>query len=145
MIRTSIRPARWLTGSALLAGLLALGAAAPIEPNLISGLQWRMIGPFRGGRVSAVSGVIGKPGTFYIGLPLGGVWKTTSAGTTWYPIFDSVKEASSVGSVQVAPSDPKGTGCTSPSTPARRGSTWGSTKRSRSRRFSSIRRIRTWC
>ena len=106
MTRRPSHPARWLTGSALLAGLLALGAAAPIEPNLISGLQWRMIGPFRGGRVSAVSGVIGKPGTFYIGLPLGGVWKTTSAGTTWYPIFDSVKEASSVGSVQVAPSDP---------------------------------------
>ena len=106
MTRRPSHPARWLASSALLAGLLALGAAAPLEPNLISGLQWRMIGPFRGGRVSAVSGVIGKPGTFYIGLPLGGVWKTTSAGTTWYPIFDSVKEASSVGSVQVAPSDP---------------------------------------
>ncbi len=41
-----------------------------------------------------------------MGLPLGGVWKTTSAGTTWYPIFDDVKEASSVGSIEVAPSDP---------------------------------------
>src|SRR5580698_3081267 len=101
-----VSPARWLTGAALLAAVITLGAASPLEPNLVSGLRWRMIGPFRGGRVAAVTGVIGQPGTFYIGAPLGGVWKTTSAGATWYPIFDSVKEASSVGSVQVAPSDP---------------------------------------
>jgi photosystem II stability/assembly factor-like uncharacterized protein len=90
----------------LLIALFALGAARPIEPNLLSGLVWRNIGPFRGGRVSAVSGVVGQPGVFYIGLPLGGVWKTTSAGTTWFPIFDSIKEVSSIGSVEVAPSDP---------------------------------------
>lgn len=99
-------PARWLAGGALIVGIMTLGAAAPVQPSLISGLRWRNVGPFRGGRVAAVTGVIGQPGTFYIGLPLGGVWKTTSGGTTWYPIFDSVKEASSVGSVQVAPSDP---------------------------------------
>ena len=98
--------APWLGGAAVLAGLLTLGAASPLEPNLVSGLRWRMVGPFRGGRISATTGVIGQPGTFYVGLPLGGVWKTTSAGTTWYPIMDAVKEASSVGSVQVAPSDP---------------------------------------
>ena len=68
-----IRPARWLTASALVAGLITLAAATPLEPNLVSGLRWRMIGPFRGGRVSAVTGVIGQHGTFYIGLPLGGV------------------------------------------------------------------------
>jgi hypothetical protein len=56
--------------------------------------------------VSAVSGAIGQPGTFYAGFPLGGVWKTTSAGETWYPVFDSVKEASSVGAIAVAPSNP---------------------------------------
>src|SRR6185436_11896873 len=88
------------------AGLLPLAIRPPVNPNLYSGLVWRNIGPFRGGRVSAVTGVIGQPGMFYIGLPLGGVWKTTGAGTTWYPIFDDVKEASSVGSIQVAPSDP---------------------------------------
>ncbi len=88
------------------AGLLPLALRPPVNPNLYSGLVWRNIGPFRGGRVSAVTGVIGQPGMFYIGLPLGGVWKTTGAGTTWYPIFDDVKEASSVGSIQVAPSDP---------------------------------------
>jgi hypothetical protein len=97
--------ARWLAGAALLVGLFSLGASAPLQPDLVSGLRWRMVGPFRGGRVAAVTGVIGQPGTFYIGLPLGGVWKTTSAGTTWYPVMDGVKEASSVGSVQVAASD----------------------------------------
>src|SRR6266550_1566459 len=74
--------------------------------RLLSGLVWRNLGPFRAGRVSAVSGVIGQPGTFYIGLPLGGVWKTTSAGETWTPIFDAVTAASSVGALEVAPSDP---------------------------------------
>ncbi len=92
--------------SVIAIALLTLGATSPLEPNLLGGLKWRMIGPFRGGRISATTGVIGQPGTFYVGLPLGGVWKTTSAGTTWYPIMDDVKEASSVGSVQVAPSDP---------------------------------------
>ncbi len=90
----------------LLIALFTLSAARPVEPNLLSGLVWRNIGPFRGGRVSAVSGVVGQPGVFYIGLPLGGVWKTTSAGTTWFPVFDSIKEVSSIGSVEVAPSDP---------------------------------------
>ena len=77
----------------------------PVAPSVLSGLLWRNLGPFRGGRISAVSGAIGQPGVFYIGLPLGGVWKTTSAGETWTPIFDGVTAASSVGAVEVAPSD----------------------------------------
>src|SRR3954470_24315646 len=80
--------------------------SATVDPRLYAGLTWRNLGPFRAGRVAAVSGTIGQPGTFYIGLPAAGVWKTTSAGETWYPIFDSVKEVSSIGSVDVAPSDP---------------------------------------
>ncbi|MEP6493853.1 MAG: hypothetical protein ABJF01_14325 [bacterium] len=98
---------RWISGtSALLVGLLALGAASPIQPDLLAGLVWRSVGPFRGGRIAAVSGAVGEPGVFYAGLPLGGVWKTTSAGTTWFPVFDSVKDISSIGAVEVAPSDP---------------------------------------
>jgi photosystem II stability/assembly factor-like uncharacterized protein len=85
--------------------LLSLGAATPINPDLLRGLVWRNIGPFRGGRVAAVSGVIGEPGTYYIGLPAGGVWKTTSAGETWYPVFDAINEVSSIGAVEVAPSN----------------------------------------
>src|SRR5947208_831049 len=93
--------------------LVALGTFAvpaskppPVAPGLLSGLVWRNLGPFRGGRISAVSGVIGQPGVFYVGLPLGGVWKTTSAGETWTPIFDAVTAVSSVGALEVAPSDP---------------------------------------
>ncbi len=46
------------------------------------------------------------PGTFYMGTPLGGIWKTTSAGVTWYPIFDQETSVDSVGAIQVAPSNP---------------------------------------
>jgi photosystem II stability/assembly factor-like uncharacterized protein len=81
-------------------------APAPIGDRMLSGLVWRNIGPFRGGRVSAVAGAMGQPGVFYIGYPFGGVWKTTSAGTTWYPVFDAVKEVASIGSIAVAPSNP---------------------------------------
>src|SRR5215469_14363511 len=87
--------------------LVGLALAGPVDPNLYSGLVWRNIGPFRGGRTSAVSGAVGQPGVFYFGLPAGGLWKSTGAGTTWVPVLDSIKEASSVGAVEVAPSDPK--------------------------------------
>src|SRR5437867_10540377 len=81
-------------------------AFAQVDPRLYAGLQWRNLGPFRGGRISAVSGAIGQPGVFYAGLPAGGVWKTTSAGETWTPMFDAITAASSVCAVEVAPSDP---------------------------------------
>jgi hypothetical protein len=90
----------------VLLGAAPAGTRGPVPPSLLSGLVWRNLGPFRAGRVAAVSGAIGQPGVYYIGLPLGGVWKTTSAGETWTPIFDSITEASSVGAVEVAPSDP---------------------------------------
>jgi photosystem II stability/assembly factor-like uncharacterized protein len=67
--------------------------------------RWRMIGPFRGGRVNAVSGVIGQPDTFYFGSVGGGVWKSMNAGRTWTPIFDATNVAS-IGAIGVAPSDP---------------------------------------
>src|SRR5262252_9009140 len=106
----SRRPSRLFVLSLLaitiIAGFIIVHAATPPAPSLFSGLVWRNIGPFRGGRVAAVTGAIGQPGVFYMGLPAGGVWKTTSAGTTWFPVFDDVKEVTSVGSIQVAPSDP---------------------------------------
>jgi photosystem II stability/assembly factor-like uncharacterized protein len=84
-------------------------AAAPTQPDVrqLSALRWRNVGPFRAGRVASVSGVIGEPGTFYAAFPGGGIWKTTSAGMAWTPIFDGVREVSSVGAVEVAPSDPR--------------------------------------
>jgi photosystem II stability/assembly factor-like uncharacterized protein len=74
--------------------------------DLFAGLRWRNIGPFHGGRIAAVTGAIGQPGVFYIGAPAGGIWKTTSAGVTWFPIFDQFTNVDSVGAIQVAPSDP---------------------------------------
>ena len=78
----------------------------PVDPRVYAGLGWRNVGPFRGGRVSAVSGAIGQPGVFYAGFPAAGVWKTTNAGMTWVPIFDSIRTVSSIGAVEVAPSNP---------------------------------------
>ena len=104
---TSLPPLRASARTALfVVALLSIGAAAPIKPDLLAGLVWRNVGPFRGGRISAVSGAIGEPGVFYAGTPAGGVWKTTSAGETWYPVFDAVKSVASIGAVEVAPSNP---------------------------------------
>jgi hypothetical protein len=84
----------------------AFTAKAQISPDLYTGLTWRNVGPFHGGRVSSVTGAIGQPGVFYAGTPLGGIWKTTSAGVTWFPVFDQEKSVDSIGAVQVAPSNP---------------------------------------
>lgn len=81
----------------------AIGAAE-VDPALIAGMKWRQIGPFRGGRVVAVSGVPGDLSTWYFGGVGGGVWKSTDVGTSWQPIFDNQKIAS-VGAIAVADSD----------------------------------------
>ena len=73
--------------------------------NLYANLEWRCIGPFRGGRTVAATGVPNNPNLFYIGVNNGGVWKTTDAGRTWFPIFDS-QPTGSVGALAVAPSNP---------------------------------------
>ncbi len=80
------------------------GQAVPAE--LFNGLQWRLIGPFRGGRAVAVAGVPGDSTTFYFGAVDGGIWKTTDAGAVWNPIFDG-QNVASIGAIAVAPSDPK--------------------------------------
>ena len=80
--------------------------AQSVSPDLFSGLKWRLIGPFRGGRAAAAAGVPGDPDTFYFGAVGGGVWKTTNAGVTWTPIFDS-QPVASIGAIAVAPSNPK--------------------------------------
>src|SRR5215831_4932481 len=79
--------------------------AQTISPELYGGLTWRLIGPFRGGRVVAVAGVPGQPTTYYFGAVNGGIWKTTDAGVVWRPIFDG-QSVGSIGAIAVAPSDP---------------------------------------
>ena len=89
--------------------LLAVGAqlvAQSVSPELFNGMQWRMIGPFRGGRVVAVSGIPGDGATFFFGSVGGGVWKTPSAGVTWAPLFDG-QPIASIGALAVAPSNPE--------------------------------------
>jgi photosystem II stability/assembly factor-like uncharacterized protein len=81
------------------------GASAAPPESAYSALQWRGIGPFRGGRAVAVAGVPGSPNVFYFGAAAGGVWKTIDAGATWKPIFDAEK-ASSIGAIAVARSNP---------------------------------------
>ena len=74
------------------------------DASLYSELRWRNIGPFRGGRVNAVSGVPGQPTTFYFGSVGGGVWKSMNSGRTWTPVFDS-QPIASIGAIGVAPSN----------------------------------------
>ena len=90
-------------------GFTALTIAAvaqSVPPELVNGLKWRLIGPFRGGRAVAVAGVPGDSTTFYFGSVNGGIWKTTDAGVVWTPIFDG-QPVASIGALAVAPSDPK--------------------------------------
>ncbi len=83
----------------------AHAAPAPAADSL-SALQWRNIGPFRGGRATAVAGIAGQPFTFFIGTAGGGVWETTDAGVTWANASDGFLKAASVGAIAIAPSDP---------------------------------------
>ena len=82
------------------------GATSAVDLKMVAAeMRWRSIGPFRGGRTKAITGVPGDQNVFYIGAVNGGVWKTTDFGRTWTPIFDD-QPTGSIGSIAVAPSDP---------------------------------------
>jgi photosystem II stability/assembly factor-like uncharacterized protein len=83
----------------------ALGAHAEVDRSFYQALHWRLIGPFRGGRVLTVTGIAGDSLHFYFGAVDGGVWATDNAGRTWRPIFDG-QPAGSIGALAVAPSSP---------------------------------------
>jgi len=108
----------------LLSSTYFLEAQSPDFPSEIipsdwfKSLSYRNIGPFRGGRVTAVTGIPDQPFTFFMGSTGGGVWKTMDGGTSWQNISDGFFEVGSIGSIEVAPSDPHviyvGTGSASP-------------------------------
>ena len=80
--------------------------AIKADTPVFSGMKWRNIGPFRGGRSLAVTGIINDPMTYYAGTVGGGVWKTIDGGHTWNCISDTVFHSSSVGAVSAAKSNP---------------------------------------
>src|SRR5215472_6868382 len=90
-------------------GLAAVGAIAAeaqsISSDLFHEMHWRSIGPFRGGRTRAATGVPGQPNLFYMGQVNGGVWKSDDYGRTWNPIFDG-QPTQSIGAIAVVLSDP---------------------------------------
>src|SRR5713226_3802497 len=109
-----------LRAAALAAAVLSFAAAAPekkskaapsapasaaVDRDLLRGLEWRNIGPHRGGRVVAVAGVPSQPYVYYFGGTGGGVWKTTDGGIRWLNVSDGQLGTGSVGAVAVAESD----------------------------------------
>ncbi len=82
-----------------------LGQSGSVDPKLFSDMRWREIGPMRGGRTRALTGVPSQPATFYLGMVNGGVWKTTDINETWVSVWDS-QPSGSIGSIAVADSDP---------------------------------------
>ena len=97
----------WLETSVEAQRRPAPAPAAQTPTDALKALQWRSIGPFRGGRVTAVAGVPSQPMVYYFGATGGGVWKTTDGGINWEPISDgSVFGTGSVGAIGMSDSDP---------------------------------------
>jgi photosystem II stability/assembly factor-like uncharacterized protein len=98
--------------SALRFSLLALAFVAALptattaqRPDITGAMQWRQIGPYRGGRARALAGVPSQPNVFYAGYDNGGVWRSTDYGANWVPLFDK-QSTGSIGAIAVAPSNP---------------------------------------
>src|SRR5579871_5221694 len=90
----------------LISAAAGLCGAAAYDPSIFSNLQWRSIGPPRGGRSIASSGSPSRPNEYYFGAVGGGLWKTTDGGLTWRPVTDGQIKSSSVGAVAVSESNP---------------------------------------
>ncbi len=92
--------------TALILSVPTAVAAESYDESLFNAMEWRSIGPYRGGRSVAVAGVPSQPNVYYFGGTGGGVWKTTDAGVSWTPISDGQFKTGSVGAISVADSDP---------------------------------------
>ncbi len=95
-----------MQSAGILMAALAFGTAASAQPRTFDALHWRSIGPFRGGRTVGAAGIPAEPNVFYMAANNGGVWKTTDAGRTWQPVFDS-QPTQSIGALAIAPSNPR--------------------------------------
>jgi photosystem II stability/assembly factor-like uncharacterized protein len=157
-LRTRVpRPAVWLVlfGLVTTEGAIPLRAQdGPLPPPTLNALTFRQLGPFRGGRVTAVDGVPGRPHTFFMGSTGGGVWITENAGTSWRNVTDGWLDVGSIGAVEVAEADPNviyvGTGSAAIRGNATTGKgVWRSDDRGRTWRFlgmsetGTVARIRT--
>src|SRR5579864_8720153 len=97
---------RSVSAISLTLGLLASAAQPAYDSALWSGMKYRLIGPYRGGRVTAVTGVPSQPLTYYMGSTGGGVWKTTDAGHNWVNVSDGFFSVASMGAIEVSLSNP---------------------------------------
>jgi len=94
-----------MTLLSLVASPVSARTGSSVDTTLLKGLEWRMVGPYRGGRVTTVAGVPGKPMLYYMGATGGGVWKTENAGTSWENISDEYFKVGTIGAVAVSESD----------------------------------------
>ncbi|MBV9216087.1 MAG: glycosyl hydrolase [Acidobacteria bacterium] len=83
-----------------------IGISPAAKPNPLKNLQFRLVGPFRGGRAGAVEGVASQPGVYYYGATGGGVWKSTDNGVNWINISDGWFKTTTIGAIDAADSDP---------------------------------------
>src|SRR5580658_5754669 len=97
---------RFLCAACLGVVFATILTAQQFPAEMLSGLQWRDVGPMRGGRTYGVAGNANQPDTFYMGSVGGGVWKTENSGRTWFPIADEGIPIGSIGAIAVAPSNP---------------------------------------
>ncbi|SFN43662.1 WD40/YVTN/BNR-like repeat-containing protein [Dokdonella immobilis] len=97
------------SGRVSIAGLIALivlpASAAAADPSILNGLEWRLLGPHRGGWATMATGVAEQPDTFYFGAAGGGVWRSRDAGATWESIDDGLDDAA-IGAIAVSASNP---------------------------------------
>ncbi|MCJ7627390.1 MAG: hypothetical protein MUO50_03275, partial [Longimicrobiales bacterium] len=93
--------------TALVVAPQSAAAPAALDSALLAGYRWRNIGPDRGGRSIAVTGVVGRPDEAYFGAVGGGLWKTTDSGENWLPVTDFKITSASVGAVAVSETNPE--------------------------------------